>query len=492
MTLVRDLRSQLTSLFEIDLRSLACFRIGVALVVLVDLGLRVCDLDALYGARGVLPPEVARTLWDRRVALSPFTWVAAWPWLLWTGAVLLAIAAICLALGVAPRLAAFVTWALLAGLQDRNPALYMGGDRYLLLLLMWCILLPTGARFSLHPAPLGVTRIRSWAATGLLLQVMLAYVFTGLKKIGPEWFDGTALWFALNQPDIVSPAGRWLVSKSALTVLLSYTVKWGEIFAPLFVLSPWYNSAARLLAVAFFWAFHLGLEVTMQIGVFQMVGLAAWLVFLPSAVWQWHAKRDSAGEPGPMDTVATAQPARWSEIIALVPLGYVTLQLICTVAGITFTGLPYPVPRLVDKVAIPLHIQEGWAMYMRVPRVQRWVVVPGRLADGSMIDALRDSPLQWTRPANFQAAQRGFRWTHYLNNAIMKAVFDPVWGATHQPLLQYLCRDWNQNHEPKHRLEHVELNIVVEAIPDPGSRWESPRVDRALATYDCPRSFDAP
>jgi hypothetical protein len=91
------LRFDVGALIEIDLRSLARFRIGVALALLIDLGSRVRDLDALYGASGVLPLELARTLWDIRVAASPFTWVAAWPSLLWTGVVLLAVAALSLA-----------------------------------------------------------------------------------------------------------------------------------------------------------------------------------------------------------------------------------------------------------------------------------------------------------------------------------------------------------------------------------------------------------
>lgn len=68
--------SRLGALFEIDLRSLALLRIGVALALLVDLASRVRDMDALYAARGILPPALARSLWDRSVTLSPFTWVA--------------------------------------------------------------------------------------------------------------------------------------------------------------------------------------------------------------------------------------------------------------------------------------------------------------------------------------------------------------------------------------------------------------------------------
>src|ERR1700730_11670272 len=212
---ISGLRFDVGTLIEIDLRSLALFRIGVALVLLVDLLSRVRDLDAHYGAHGVLPPQLARTLWDQRVAVSPFTWVAAWPSLLWFGVALLALAALCLMMGVFPRVAAATAWVLLAALQDRNPALYMAGDRYLLLLLMWCILLPTGARLSLRPGSLSAPRIRSWAGAGLLLQVVLVYVIAGLKKTRSEWSDGTALWYALGEAEYVTAAGQWLRAQPA-------------------------------------------------------------------------------------------------------------------------------------------------------------------------------------------------------------------------------------------------------------------------------------
>lgn len=186
--------SRLGALFEIDLRSLAILRIGVAVALPVDLASRVRDMDALHAARGVLFPALARSLWDRSVTLSPFTWVAESTALLWTGVFLLATAALCLALGLIPRWAAAAAWFLLAALQDRNPGLYMSGDRYLLLLLMWCILLPTGAR--------------------------------------------------LNHQHVTA-TGSWLRSQTALLAILSRAIRWTEVFGPLLVLSPWRNAAAR-------------------------------------------------------------------------------------------------------------------------------------------------------------------------------------------------------------------------------------------------------
>lgn len=470
-------RFDVGALIEIDLRSLALFRIGVAVTVLVDLAARVRDLDALYGARGVLPPELARTLWDARVAVSPFTWLAPWPAWLWVGVAVLALAAVGLAFGLAPRLSAAAAWVLLAALQDRNPALYMSGDRYLLLLLMWCILLPTGARLSLRPASPGITRLRSWAGAGLLLQIVLVYVLTGLKKTGAEWVDGTALWYALNQEQYVTAAGQWLRSQAALIGALSRVVKWVEIFGPLLVLSPLRNAVARSLAVGLFWALHLGLHTFQAIGVFQLVGIAAWSVFLPSALWNRFA---------PDESTQRIQPAPWAERLALVPLSYLLLVMVYTATGLVVRGTPhYPVPASVDRIATVLHLQEGWAMFSSVGPYHTWYLAPGRLADGSDVEVLRRAPLEWTRPLDVQSAQRGFRWTLYLGNAIRRGLVEPPFQATYVPLLEYLCRDWNARHVPERRLVHVSLVAMAEVAGGPGTANDGSIGRHEFAARDC-------
>src|SRR5215470_11554535 len=119
--------NRLGALLEIDLRSLALFRIGVAATLLADLASRVRDLEALYGARGVLPPEPARSLLDLRVTISPFTWVAEWTPVLWTVVFVLAAAAVCLALGFVPRSAAALAWFLLGAVASGSWG-FLGGQ----------------------------------------------------------------------------------------------------------------------------------------------------------------------------------------------------------------------------------------------------------------------------------------------------------------------------------------------------------------------------
>ena len=52
-TLIAMLKTRAVALATLDLRSLACFRIGLAAVLLLDLGLRARDLVAHYTQAGV-------------------------------------------------------------------------------------------------------------------------------------------------------------------------------------------------------------------------------------------------------------------------------------------------------------------------------------------------------------------------------------------------------------------------------------------------------
>src|SRR5215510_10209966 len=475
--------SRLGALLEIDLRSLTLFRIGVAATLLADLASRVPDLEAFYGARGVLPPELARSLWDLRVTVSPFAWVAECTPLLWTGVFVLAAAAVSLALGFVPRSAAALAWFLLAALQDRNPGLYMSGDRYLLLLLMWCILLPTGARLSVRPAPIGVTRIRSFAGAGLLVQIMVVYVLTGLKKTGAEWSDGTALWYALNHQHVTA-TGSWLRSQTALLAILSRAIRWTEVFGPLLVLSPWRNAAARTIAAMPFWAFHLGVYTFQGIGVFQLVGLSAWLVFLPSAVWDRRAAWESRGAHR---AGQRCHPSRWSEVLSLVPLSYLVIVMAYASTGLVLRGTPhFPSPLVVDRLARLLHLHEGWAMFSTVGFYRIWFVAPGQLADGSEINVLRLGPLDWGTPSDLQTAQRGFRWSLYLMNVVPRGLDEPSFRETYPPLLGHLCREWNAHNRGEHRLVRISMVGMVERIPDVGSRTTGQTQRVMIATRDCP------
>src|SRR3989344_1633519 len=120
--------ASLRELFQIDLRSLAFFRMGLALVILADLAVRASDLRMHYCDEGVLPRV---DLISRIFPGSPF-----WSIHLSNGPAvgqgilfaLQAIFAVGLLVGYRTRTMAFLVWLFLVSLHMRNRFILQDGD----------------------------------------------------------------------------------------------------------------------------------------------------------------------------------------------------------------------------------------------------------------------------------------------------------------------------------------------------------------------------
>jgi hypothetical protein len=108
-------------------------------------------------------------------------------------------------------------------------------------------------------------------------QIALIYFMTGVWKLGnPTWRDGSALHYVLNNnvyhrfPALASPGIEWLATVSTYATLF-----WELAFAVMLLWRP-----TRYLALALGVMFHLGILVTIEVGGFNFVMLAAYLAFL--------------------------------------------------------------------------------------------------------------------------------------------------------------------------------------------------------------------
>src|SRR5215204_111479 len=125
--LLRWGRAKVVELFGADLRSLAAFRIVLALLVLADLAGKSTDLYAHYTDRGVLPRSVLveelLTPWE--FSLNLMNGELFFQALLFAVAALVALA---LLVGYRTRLVIVVVWILVLSIQLRNPLVLNIGD----------------------------------------------------------------------------------------------------------------------------------------------------------------------------------------------------------------------------------------------------------------------------------------------------------------------------------------------------------------------------
>ena len=240
--------------FQVDLRSLALFRITIGICLLAYLIGRIPTLREFYTDAGVLPHSPGLSLHG-----------LSGQWTVQLGLILLAVVfALGFISGYRSRLCAAVSWVLLTSLHSRNPVLVLGGDDLLRLLLFCSIFVPVGARFSLDRAlnpGLSPLPDRHLSPGTLVLVLLLCAVH----------------WVAASSPDFIAFAG------------VATAILW--LVGPLPALSPVLTAPLRLVVVSAMVLSYARLGLSADLALLPWVGMAAWSALLPGELWDWVARR---------------------------------------------------------------------------------------------------------------------------------------------------------------------------------------------------------
>lgn len=468
------MKAKLKELCGIDIRSLAIFRIGLALIILGDLFIRMQDLTAHYTDQGVLPREVLiGTIidpWYISLHLMNGTW--EFQALLF---VLAALFAIALLVGYQTRLAAFLSWFFLISLHSRNPMVLQGGDFVLKLLAFWGMFLPLGACWSIDQLKSKIPfckQIASASSLALLLQIALIYWFSAMLKTDESWRQtGTAVWYSLSIEQYATPLGVYLLQYPNLLKMLTFATFYLEAFGPFFAFTPIWTAPLRFATAIVFILFHLvGLNLAMELGVFSYVCAVGWIVFIPGQFWDRVLKMDDL------------QPAKeWkasllSNALALFFLVYIFLLNIRNLE----VKIPYFSPKW-EILSSLLRLDQLWDMFAPYPlKEDGWFVIPGRLRDGTVLDLYSEAnPVSWKKPPLLSAMYSNDRWRSYMMNLVIEE-------NTEVYLLyyaKYLCRQWNRSHRYEKQLIRFDIIFMLKVndIEHPAANYEK----TLLWTHHC-------
>lgn len=287
--------ARFATIFGIDLRTLALYRVCVASIILLDLVARARDLVAHYSDEGVLPR--AALLGDIGQWSPSLHLISGSPRMQALLFVVAGVVALALLVGYRTRLATLLSWLLLLSLQARNPAIMQGGDMLLYLLLFWGMFLPLDARFSVdaalnEDAQRAPNAFFSMGTMALLVQAMCVYTFGALLKTSPVWIpDGTAVYYALHLDYMVTPIGIWFRNFPSVLEYLTYFVWSLELLAPVLMFSPIAHVRVRLLGMALLLALHTGFLLCLYLGLFPFASMTSILAFTPGRVWDWIGAR---------------------------------------------------------------------------------------------------------------------------------------------------------------------------------------------------------
>ena len=450
--------------FGIDTRGLAAFRIGMGLLLLTDLWLRAVDLEAHYTDLGILPLDVLQRVTDGTGFWTFHSLHGSSTFQLFMFS-LAGIFALAYLFGYYTRFAAIVSWVLLLSLQYRNPYVVNGGDVLLRMLLFWSIFLPLDRHWSLasrKTTTREATTVLNIASAAILLQVGLLYVMAGYFKLRGSWYDPNVLAGIFESDLYAKPLAHYLGDYPRLLSVASWMALVSELALPILIFCPYGTRVIRLFAFAWFVTFHIGIELTLTVGLFSFASCIAWILFLPSTAWDRITQVSASPTPNEEALPQRSWPETLVQAFVAVCFAFVVWVNLTSVREPWAASLR---TEWVNDLSVMTGMRQKWSLFSKPLAKDGWFIGVARLANGDTVDVFRDGKAaDWESYSKPQYVYRQFpnhRWRKYYCRTLTSTRVN-----LRTPLSHYLIRNWNETHDADQQIEAFELHFMQELGPD--------------------------
>ncbi len=455
-----------------DLRSFAVFRMGLGILIILDLFTRSTFLVQHYTDQGLLPRyALLQKFW------RPAYWSLhvingeAWFQLLLFG--IIAAVAFCVIIGYRTRLCIVLSWLLAISLQNRIGIILSGGDMLLRSLLLFAIFLPLGAKWSVDRlqsnAPESPFQVKSWGGICLMLQLAFVYLFViYIRRGGPHWWDGTALYYAFSIDQMTTALGLWMKSQTELLSIMTHVTLYVELLCPILIFSPLFTSKIRMATIAIMCAMHLSIPLFMHIGHFPLISCVGWLFLLPSGFWEHPFIQKQTQRMGGF----VIQRA-WFQWVMKLPgakgsffpshgLQMVGVMAIIYIFAWNMRSVKAPffhLPKQMNDIGRALRLEQHWNLFAPYPvKNDGWFVMVGQLKSKKEINLWDpEKPVTFDKPAKVSDMYKGHRQQKYMMNMWTKNFkkYRLYFG-------KYTCRKWNRVDKNPDKLETFQLYYMQE------------------------------
>jgi hypothetical protein len=266
-----------------DPRIIPPMRIGFAIIILIQSLVAWPDAERWFTDAGLLNTQTAKEL------TSP----GSWSLLFWLPSNVLTVK-VCLGLlighalfmlvGVASRFQAAAIFVWLVSFQNRNPLITDGEDIVFRIMAFLFIWLPLDCGWSLWNRKRSTqsfetsSKADAWGLRLIQIQMTAIYASTALCKTqGVSWWNGTAVWFVSRLSDDYGRA----VPKSFLDLpWTSEIATWGTLLIEFLLPIALWIRPIRNYAVLVGLMLHLGIELSMNLFLFQWIMMLGLLSFI--------------------------------------------------------------------------------------------------------------------------------------------------------------------------------------------------------------------
>lgn len=483
----------LLNYLSLDLRSVGLFRIGLGLLLLVDLFFRLFIVNDFYTDLGAIPRGPLISELSNSYHFSVFN-IAGKNFYIYFLCLLAAVSYFCLTVGYKTKLANLFSWIFFVSFSARAPILSHGGDDLIRLSLFWLFFLPSGSYFSVDGSN-GSTgsndftdsskkkgskedpRFLNLASLAFMLQLFAMYFFTAILKVHPRWLgEGSAIYYALELDQFLTSFGHLFRDLAPLGLLkiMTQVTYFIEFVFPFFLLVPVFSSQLRKVAIATFLLFHFGLFMIFDLGTFPWICMLYWIALIPSDFWT--ASRFESFDSffkrrtlflKSFNLFSSSTPLRsdfykssWLHGLVAVFLG---IALFWNIAGhsddddLQVSGLTYTLGSV-------FRLHQHWNMFAPYPILNDgWVVVEGNLISGKVWDILHDQPFTTSKPEKVSEMFQGTHWRKYLYNISSSEYSNHLiyFG-------RYLCRTWNDSRSDEDLVDTFKVYYMREKTTAPG------------------------
>lgn len=287
----------------VDPATLSLIRVCAGAMLLYTHLVWTINLEDFFGPDGWLMPSAVHAFHRGMYTWSYFWWLDT-PAKLWAAHIAALVVFTMLTVGLFSRIVAPLAAIITLSYIQRVPGSLFGLDQINAMLAMYLCIGPCGARYS-------VDRLRANGRAGgrvsvepsvaaniavrlIQLHMCIIYLFAGTSKLmGPVWWDGSAMWFALGNYEYQSLDMTWLAHwPRTISVLTQVSVAWETFYCVLI-----WNRLTRPVMLMLAVPLHLGIAVFLGMSTFGLVMLIGNLAFISPRLVRRVIERGRAGEP---------------------------------------------------------------------------------------------------------------------------------------------------------------------------------------------------
>jgi len=281
---------------------------------------------------------------------------------------------------------------------------------------------------------------------------------------------------------VLMPLGQVIYPYPVLLKYLTHFTFYTELFIPVLLFIPVYTTFFRFLFVGILAGFHVGISLTLFVGLFYLINFASLAGLIPSIGMDWfdrkvvpafsriylrlqQLKTHLRSPVSVAFKIKLSYPTAWSEWLVPLQEGVVLFFL----AYVIWWNLDVAVMhgRLMnDKsrtLGSLLRIDQYWGMFApAVFKDDGWYVLEGTTTQKQQIDLnQKGRRLNYTKPASVMALFKNDRWRKYSENYLF------TYNEFMRPYYcNYLLRVWNEDH-PNNPVTQLEVIYMKEiSLPD--------------------------